>query len=85
LKPFCRRRRADDQRAYIALNAQLAKEWKVIIESKDPLPDADDWARSGQAQYLERWSLETPGDRAAAHRRPPPARPTPTARPTRPG
>ena len=34
----------DDQRAYIALNAELAKEWKVIIERKDPPPDADECA-----------------------------------------
>ena len=34
----------DDQRAFIALNAELAKTWKVIIERKDPLPDADEWA-----------------------------------------
>jgi len=27
----------DDQRAYIELNAQLAKEWKVIVENKDKL------------------------------------------------
>ncbi len=45
----------DDQRAYIALNAELAKGWKVIIERKDPLPDADDWAGvKDKLQYLER-------------------------------
>lgn len=45
----------DDQRAYIALNAQLAKEWKVIIESKDPLSDADEWAQvKDKLKYLER-------------------------------
>ncbi len=45
----------DDQRAYIALNAQLAKAWKVIVESKDPLPDADDWAQvKDKLKYLER-------------------------------
>ena len=45
----------DDQRAYIALNAELAKTWKVIIERKDPLPDADDWAGvKDKLQYLER-------------------------------
>ncbi|MEW6589464.1 MAG: ferredoxin FdxA [Pseudomonadota bacterium] len=45
----------DDQRAYIALNAQLAKEWKVIVESKDPLSDADDWAQvKDKLKYLER-------------------------------
>jgi ferredoxin len=45
----------DDQRAYIALNAELAKQWKVIIESKDPLPDADEWAQvKDKRQHLER-------------------------------
>ena len=45
----------DDQRAYIALNAELAKTWKVIIERKDPLPDADEWAGvKDKLQYLER-------------------------------
>jgi len=45
----------DDQRAYIALNAELAKQWKVIIERKDALPDADDWAGvKDKLQYLER-------------------------------
>ncbi len=45
----------EDQRDYIALNAELAKEWKVIIESHDPLPDADDWAQvKNKRQHLER-------------------------------
>ena len=45
----------DDQRAYIALNAELAKQWKVIIESKDPLPDADEWAKvKDKLKHLER-------------------------------
>ncbi|MHB1092740.1 ferredoxin FdxA [Thiobacillus sp.] len=45
----------DDQRAYIALNAELAKEWKVIIEKKPGLPDADEWADvKDKRQYLER-------------------------------
>jgi len=35
----------EDQRAFIALNAELAKVWKVIVERKDPLPDADEWAK----------------------------------------
>jgi ferredoxin len=33
----------DDQRHFIALNAELAKIWPVIVEKKDPLPDADEW------------------------------------------
>jgi len=45
----------DDQRAFIALNAELATQWKVIIERKDPLPDADEWAGvKDKLQYLER-------------------------------
>jgi ferredoxin len=45
----------DDQRAFIALNAELAKGWKVIIERKDPPADADEWAGvKDKLQYLER-------------------------------
>jgi len=45
----------DDQRAYIALNAELEKSWKVIIERKDALPDADEWADvKDKLKYLER-------------------------------
>lgn len=33
----------DQQRDFIALNAQLAKEWPVINQSKGPLPEADEW------------------------------------------
>ncbi|MDR4518860.1 MAG: ferredoxin family protein [Nitrosomonas sp.] len=29
---------------FIAMNAELSKEWRPIIEKKDPLPDADEWA-----------------------------------------
>ncbi|MEO1767369.1 ferredoxin FdxA [Thiobacter aerophilum] len=35
----------EDQRDFIALNAELAKVWKVITERKDPLPDAEEWAK----------------------------------------
>ncbi|MCP5246779.1 MAG: ferredoxin family protein [Burkholderiales bacterium] len=34
----------DTQLDFIALNAELSKEWQPIIEKKDPLPDADEWA-----------------------------------------
>jgi ferredoxin len=45
----------DNQRAFIALNAELAKGWKVIIERKDPPADADEWAGvKDKLQYLER-------------------------------
>lgn len=33
-----------DQQAYIALNAELSKQWPVISERKDALPDAEEWA-----------------------------------------
>ena len=33
-----------DQKKFIALNAELAKAWPPIIEKKDALPDADEWA-----------------------------------------
>lgn len=45
----------DDQREYIALNAELSKLWKVIVERHDALPDADDWVSvKNKRQYLER-------------------------------
>ena len=34
-----------DQRTFTALNAELAKVWKPIIEMKPELPDADEWAQ----------------------------------------
>ncbi len=34
----------DSQRDFVALNAELAKEWKPIVEKKAAPPDADDWA-----------------------------------------
>jgi ferredoxin len=35
----------DNQQEFIALNAELAKVWKPIIEKKDGPPDADEWAK----------------------------------------
>ena len=35
----------EDQREFTALNAELAKTWKVIIERKAGPADADDWAK----------------------------------------
>jgi ferredoxin len=32
-----------DQLQFIALNAELAKQWKVIVEKKDAPADADEW------------------------------------------
>ncbi|MDE2388463.1 MAG: ferredoxin family protein [Betaproteobacteria bacterium] len=34
----------DEQVHFIDLNAELSKQWRPIIEKKDPLPDADEWA-----------------------------------------
>ena len=30
---------------FIALNAELSKVWPIIVEKKDALRDADDWAK----------------------------------------
>jgi len=40
---------------YIALNAELAKEWPVINEMKDAPADADEWKdKTGKIKFLER-------------------------------
>jgi ferredoxin len=44
-----------DQQPFVALNAELAKQWKPIIERKPAPPDADDWKGvKDKAKYLER-------------------------------
>jgi ferredoxin len=44
-----------DQQSYTALNAELSKIWKPIVERKEPAADADDWASiKGKHQHLER-------------------------------
>lgn len=44
-----------DQHHFIALNAELSKTWKVIVEKIDPLPDADEWAKvKDKLNLLER-------------------------------
>lgn len=44
-----------DQLEFIALNAQLAKNWPVITEMKDAPADADQWKGvKGKIEYLER-------------------------------
>lgn len=35
----------EDQTRFITLNVELAKNWKPIIEKKDPLPEADEWGK----------------------------------------
>ena len=32
-----------EQLHFIALNAELAKQWPTITDTKDPPPDAEDW------------------------------------------
>jgi ferredoxin len=32
-----------DQQQFIAINAELAKQWPSITKRKAPLPDADEW------------------------------------------
>jgi len=45
----------EDQLHFIALNAELARDWLPIIESKAPLPDADEWAaRKDKLDQLRR-------------------------------
>jgi ferredoxin len=52
-----------DQRAFTALNAQLAKVWKPIIEMKPALPDADEWAQvKNKLDQLERCEDSAPPD-----------------------
>ena len=42
----------DAQQEFIALNAELAKTWKPIIERKPAPPDADEWASAKQKKHL---------------------------------
>lgn len=45
----------DDQRQFIALNEELAKEWKPIVEVKPAPADAGTWATvKGKLKFLER-------------------------------
>ena len=45
----------EDQRVFIQINADLAKQWPAIIEKKDAPPDADEWAkRKDKKDLLER-------------------------------
>ncbi|MGD9602110.1 MAG: ferredoxin FdxA [Gammaproteobacteria bacterium] len=45
----------DDEQQFLALNAELAKDWPVINEMKDPPADADEWKGvADKLRYLER-------------------------------
>ncbi len=41
-----------DQQQFIALNAELAKVWKPIVEKKDAPADADDWLKVKDKLHL---------------------------------
>ena len=44
-----------DQQHFTALNAELSKTWKVIVERKDPPADADEWSTvKGKLEHLQR-------------------------------
>ncbi len=43
------------QEQFLELNAELAKDWPIISEKKDGLPDAEQWdGVPDKLQYLER-------------------------------
>jgi len=43
------------QEVFIQINAELALEWPVITEQKDPPPDAEEWdGKEGKLDLLER-------------------------------
>jgi ferredoxin len=42
----------EDQRHFIALNAELSKVWKTLVEKIDPPVDADDWAKVKDKKHL---------------------------------
>jgi ferredoxin len=45
----------ESQRAFVALNAELAKVWPVIIQRKEAPVDADEWNRKpDKTKLLER-------------------------------
>jgi ferredoxin len=45
----------DNQRQFIALNAELSRLWPTITEKKDAPPDANDWnGKPGKIDLLER-------------------------------
>ena len=46
---------SDAEQVFLQLNSDLAKEWPVINEMKDPPEDADEWKTvKGKLKYLER-------------------------------
>ena len=46
---------SEDQKQFIALNAELAKQWPTISDTKGPLADAEQWKDAkDKLKYLER-------------------------------
>ena len=51
----------EGQRAFIALNAELSRQWKPIVVTKPPLRDADAWAEvKDKKDLLERSYAQAP-------------------------
>ena len=45
----------DDQQHFLELNAELSRDWPVLTEKKEPLPDAEEWdGKPGKLDQLER-------------------------------
>jgi ferredoxin len=45
--------------SYLALNEQLSAHWPLITQSKEPMPEADTWAKKTQKKALLQKSVET--------------------------
>lgn len=45
----------DEQQHFLDLNAELSRDWPVLTEKKEPLPDAEEWdGKPGKLDQLER-------------------------------
>ncbi|HEX5513862.1 MAG TPA: ferredoxin FdxA [Gammaproteobacteria bacterium] len=45
----------ENQMHFLQLNAELSKQWPVLTERKEPLPDAAEWdGKPDKLQYLEK-------------------------------
>jgi ferredoxin len=45
----------EDQKQFLQMNKELAAQWPVITQMKDPPEDADEWREvKNKLQYLER-------------------------------
>jgi ferredoxin len=45
----------EDQKGFLALNAELAQIWPVITRRTEALPDAEEWRdQTGKLQHLDR-------------------------------